>query len=1226
VAGFLVKVSGNGEAFAAQMQGMAGGTAIEPLLTVPPRPGMGQGLAAAAPSTWLRVDPAALPLQAGAPQNPWDIAHAMLTPGQAFALGGGQAIEAIEPDLAQQWVTDAQQPDGGGPALAANLAAFCAFDDQNTEGRKATGPQVGWNFDDKYSQLRKARDRVGDKMARILIAHLDTGFDPDHHITQPKNLRLDWQRNFVDDGRPRNDASDNIPPNAQLANHGHGTATLALLAGNKLDGSSPGWNGYNDYIGGAPLAQVLPVRIADWVVRFSTGTLVQGLGYAIEKGAHVLSMSMGGLSSEALVDAVNLAYDKGLVMVTAAGNNYAGVPMPKSVVYPARFRRVLAACGVMADGRPYADLDRGTMQGNYGPASKMETALGAYTPNVPWAQIECQKVVDMDGSGTSAATPQIAAAAALWLAEYWDDVSGYSEPWMRIEAVRHALFVAAAKMTPRMNGARTRETLGQGVMQAMAALDIKPLTDAELAGRKLPPAQSSLGWLDGVFGGGVSLTAIDAMSQRRRAMFALELTQMMTRVADVERAIPDPDRPDEAIDVASRNRFLEAALDAGEPSGPLKATLVALLGRPPSVPVSRPAAPSVPIKRRARLPVIPDRRLRVYALDPSIAKSLASVSVNETILSVPWDDTPLRNEALRPGPVGEYLEVVDVDPASNRVYPPVDLNAKVLLAQDGWPPSEGNPQFHQQMVYAVAMTTIRHFEQALGRRALWAPHFARTVDAHGVEQIDAQDVPRLRLYPHAFRGQNAYYSPDKKALLFGYFQSPRDGENTAPGSMVFSCLSSDIIAHEMSHALLDGLHRRFQIASNPDVPAFHEGFADIVALFQHFTVTELVRFEIARARGNFSALTLLGGLAKQFGEGSGKRSGPLRNYTDPATATMRYQDTLEAHDRGSILVFAVYEAFLNIVNRRIGDLLRIATDGKGILPEGALLPDLVERLTAETCKTARHVLRICIRALDYAPPVDITFGEYLRALITADADLVPDDGLGYRTAFMEAFRNRGIVPLDMRTISEESLAWGTVDEPRPAWLHGLLKDLPLDWDLDTDRATLFARNESNRWTLWRRLQKLFKADPQIYRQFGLLPDIPRYNEHGKVVKQPLPGETTFEVHGVRPARRVGPDGGFRTDVIAVITQRQALPLTGPDNANGFYWFRGGATLIIDSRPGAEEIRYAIVKNSGSASRQARQRRTAANSFGSPLQRLYFGRSADEPFAIMHGSAEGDDHG
>ena len=88
-----------------------------------------------------------------------------------------------------------------------------------------------------------------------------------------------------------------------------------------------------------------------------------------------------------------------------------------------------------------------------------------------------------------------------------------------------------------------------------------------------------------------------------------------------------------------------------------------------------------------------------------------------------------------------------------------------LLAQDGLPPSESNPQFHQQMVYAVAMRTIRSFEQALGRLALWRS------DRHGADgqTTGEQYVQRLRLYPHALREANAFYSPDKKAVLFGYF-------------------------------------------------------------------------------------------------------------------------------------------------------------------------------------------------------------------------------------------------------------------------------------------------------------------------------------------------------------------------------------------------------------------------------------------------------------------------
>ena len=73
---------------------------------------------------------------------------------------------------------------------------------------------------------------------------------------------------------------------------------------------------------------------------------------------------------------------------------------------------------------------------------------------------------------------------------------------------------------------------------------------------------------------------------------------------------------------------------------------------------------------------------------------------------------------------------------------------------------------------------------------------------------------------------------------------------------------------------------------------------------------------------------------------------------------------------------------------------------------------------------------MCIRALDYCPPVDINFGDYLRALITADIDLVPDDDLGYRIALIDAFKRRGIYPRDIRTLSEESLCWKKFRERR----------------------------------------------------------------------------------------------------------------------------------------------------------------------------------------------------
>ena len=205
----------------------------------------------------------------------------------------------------------------------------------------------------------------------------------------------------------------------------------------------------------------------------------------------------------------------------------------------------------------------------------------------------------------------------------------------------------------------------------------------------------------------------------------------------------------------------------------------------------------------------PFRRLRIYSLDPSLKARLETAVINETSIAIPW-------EPLSKGPVGEYLEVVDYDPASDYFYDPVDLDHRHLLAQDGLPPSEGNPQFHQQMVYAVAMRTIKNFERALGRPVLWSER--RGDDGRRTPQY----VPRLRIYPHALREANAYYSPAKKALLFGYF--PADASDPGghlPGGMVFTCLSHDIIAHETSHALLDGIHRRFIEPTNPTSRNLH---------------------------------------------------------------------------------------------------------------------------------------------------------------------------------------------------------------------------------------------------------------------------------------------------------------------------------------------------------------------------------------------------------------------
>jgi len=145
------------------------------------------------------------------------------------------------------------------------------------------------------------------------------------------------------------------------------------------------------------------------------------------------------------------------------------------------------------------------------------------------------------------------------------------------------------------------------------------------------------------------------------------------------------------------------------------------------------------------------------------------------------------------------------------------------------------------MTYAVASETIRRFEFALGRKAKWGFRGGRRTDPNRY---------RLRIFPHAMQEANAYYSRDLQGLVFGYFPaSETDAGANLPGQTIFTCLSHDIIVHETTHALIDGQRRFFMEPTGVDTPAFHEGFADIVALFQHFSYQEALLEMIQKTGG-----------------------------------------------------------------------------------------------------------------------------------------------------------------------------------------------------------------------------------------------------------------------------------------------------------------------------------------------------------------------------------------
>lgn len=397
---------------------------------------------------------------------------------------------------------------------------------------------------------------------------------------------------------------------------------------------------------------------------------------------------------------------------------------------------------------------------------------------------------------------------------------------------------------------------------------------------------------------------------------------------------------------------------------------------------------------------IPTRRLTVLALDPGVRSDGRIV---RTEIEIP-------NEPLTAGPRGHRVSVVDYDSSTGALRAPQTVPAIERFAAMSDAELLQSPDFHACMTFGIVMKTLARFEFALGRRVKWR------FPSH-----------QLQVAPHAFGKANAYYSDEAQGLFFGYFSSA-DGKH-----VVYTCLSHEIIAHETTHALLDGLRERYTDPSSPQQAGFHEGFADIVALLSILSAPSIVAKvvdlgvpatadgAISRASVSVNALKQSGlfGLAEQMGsELAGVHGHALRRSValPPKKTYLASTQAAEAHNCGEVLVAAVLNAFVAVwVNR----LQALGTESK------------LDRARAaeEGAELADHLLNACIRALDYCPPTDIEFGDFASALLTVDAELNPaDDKYELRTQLRAAFASFGIEPACPGLPGREPGSWN----PPPA--------------------------------------------------------------------------------------------------------------------------------------------------------------------------------------------------
>ena len=211
--------------------------------------------------------------------------------------------------------------------------------------------------------------------------------------------------------------------------------------------------------------------------------------------------------------------------------------------------------------------------------------------------------------------------------------------------------------------------------------------------------------------------------------------------------------------------------------------------------------------------------------------------------------------------------------------------------------------------------------------------------------------------------------------------------------------------------------------------------------------------------------------------------------------------------------------------------------------------------------------------MDYCPPVDVRFGDYLRAMITADLDLVPDDDWGYRAAIISSFGAEGIYGEGTAFMTEEALRWLPPAISVP--LMHKLSFAETQFDGDPGRPATAAEMRRQAGVIGRLV-----AQPRLAPEFGLVSPKAEAFRTGEY-NHPV-------VTSVRSARRVGPDMQVTFDTVAEVVQTRVPSVGGVTLP-----VLGGSTIMIGPRG---EVRYVIRKRVDHEERM-RQQAEYVNSSG-----------------------------
>ncbi len=357
----------------------------------------------------------------------------------------------------------------------------------------------------------------------------------------------------------------------------------------------------------------------------------------------------------------------------------------------------------------------------------------------------------------------------------------------------------------------------------------------------------------------------------------------------------------------------------------------------------------------------------VYLQDPLVAEEDPRYGFNDGSkdkgLFVRWEP------GLADGPTSARFAIVDYNGDTGKLLPMAKWNERKekFLDSQGEVIDRDNlesMQFHQVNVWATVQRTLDFFEQGqgLGRRIPW-----------GFEGN------RLIVVPHAGYGKNAFYDRRSKSLQFYYF----DHE----GQRVYTCLSADIIHHELGHAILDGIRPHFIESTSVQTGAFHEFVGDLSAILLLLRNNRFRRLLVEDTDGDLAGAAHLASIAEQFG--STVKGEPYLRTALNKKKMSSVAGRREPHLVSEVMTGAMFDILLSFAKHFIEDRKRTAPQA---------FWHAIERMQ-----------RTAIQPLDLLPPVDVTFRDYALAVLRADELSNPTDPHGHFERMAKVFVEREIL-------------------------------------------------------------------------------------------------------------------------------------------------------------------------------------------------------------------------